>query len=70
MPQDAISRYAELRTAERYRDSLPLGSAEREGADELLRVARHAYERALGGLSGRMASSRGDPPRPDVADES
>ena len=66
MPQDAISRYAELRTAERYRDSLPPGAAERDGADELVRAARVAYERALHGLADRMATGHADPPRPDV----
>ena len=45
VPQDPSTRFAELRVAERYRDSLAPGSAERAGAEEVVRRAREAYER-------------------------
>ena len=42
-PIDPIELYARMRDAERYRDRLPVGSAEREGAEEMLRQLRSAY---------------------------
>ena len=39
--------FARLREAERYRESLPLGSAERDGADEIVRRLREAHRMTL-----------------------
>lgn len=40
---DPVELYARVRDAERYRDRLNVGSAEREGAEEMLRRLRSAY---------------------------
>jgi hypothetical protein len=44
VPPPEADRYAELRDAERYRDSLTPGSAEWEGAAAVVTRARRMYE--------------------------
>lgn len=56
---DPTTAFANLREAERYRDSLPPGSAERTGAEEMVTTARDAFERALPRLDDRAPR---DPP--------
>jgi hypothetical protein len=49
IPRAATVRYAELREAERYRDSLAPGSADWEGAAAVVARARRAYDVARPG---------------------
>jgi hypothetical protein len=51
MAIDVLVRYGDLRRLERYRDSLWPGAAEREGAEEMVRLARHELDRRLAELS-------------------
>ena len=44
-PQTTSTSFAELRDAERYRDSLMPGSAEWQGAKAVVARARRAFER-------------------------
>jgi hypothetical protein len=57
MAMDVLARRGDLRLLERYRDSLWPGTAEREGAEEMVRQARAALDEALADLAGQAPGS-------------